>query len=101
QSTRVIDTLSLHDALPISRVSARSAVAHIARDQGWQGFPVAQRTRPEHRSFPRGHPPVAADLKPRSPAGMNDALAEAGAIEAGTDRKSTRLNSSHVKISYA
>src|SRR5690606_41317600 len=28
-------------------------------------------------------------------------LVERGAVEAGQDRKSTRLNSSHVKISYA
>src|SRR5690242_21323425 len=37
----------------------------------------------------------------RSVVGVEDALAEAGQNACGEDRKSTRLNSSHMSISYA
>src|SRR5690606_41226084 len=63
-ATTEIYTLSLHDALPISR----SPAGRCARRDGWGGRrrdAAGQRTRER------------------------------------TDRKSTRLNSSHVKISYA
>src|SRR5207302_4914307 len=72
-------TLSLHDALPIS-----------ARGR-------ASRPRPR-----RGRPAPCAPAGPRagerrSPAQTRCRRARGGAL----DRKSTRLNSSHVKISYA
>src|SRR5436309_10383087 len=60
-ATTEIYTLSLHDALPISKGSS-----------------------------PRGARPPVRRARPRSSSG--------GTAE---DRKSTRLNSSHVKISYA
>src|SRR5690606_41945181 len=44
---------------------------------------------------PRGHPPMDADRK------SVGASSGTGTNRAGRDRKSTRLNSSHVKISYA
>src|SRR2546426_11378628 len=68
-ATTEIYTLSLHDALPISR-SARSRPSTSAAG------------RPIRRSFA----PTPASRKPRL---------------GPTDRKSTRLNSSHLVISYA
>src|SRR5436309_4892921 len=68
--TTEIYTLSLHDALPISR----GAVVDI--DVG-EGGPMRL---------------------PRSPFRFSGAAA---GTRTGRDRKSTRLNSSHVKISYA
>src|SRR5690606_42099332 len=73
-ATTAIYTLSLHDALPISAVPARGAV------------------QPRRRGLapnPRGRP-FAPPYRPRR---RRHGL--------GRDRKSTRLNSSHVKISYA
>src|SRR5690606_41954915 len=68
-----IYTLSLHDALPISHCP-RVAEGVLPRQAGLPALcPACERTLSE-----RG---------PRAPV--------------GTDRKSTRLNSSHVKISYA
>src|SRR5690349_23156480 len=69
-----IYTLSLHDALPISWCSVRHR-----DDAGARRGPAQERRR----------------------AG-GDGLFGVGAFERGqTDRKSTRLNSSHVEISYA
>src|SRR2546426_1734487 len=74
-ATTEIYTLSLHDALPIS--------------------PPARRRR------------RSTSARPRSGAGRADARRPACAAAApaatcwGTDRKSTRLNSSHLVISYA
>src|SRR5690606_41857109 len=68
-----IYTLSLHDALPIYSSVSRAFVP------------------PSAGSFPRATPPGSA---PSSPAGIPGGVARG-------DRKSTRLNSSHVKISYA
>src|SRR5256885_7305329 len=69
-ATTEIYTLSLHDALPISR---RAAVGRGTRRRG----------RRRRRSRSRGRPGGA---QPGSALG---------------DRKSTRLNSSHLVISYA
>src|SRR5690606_41563403 len=78
-----IDTLSLHDALPISaRVELRRRLRH----------PLVGRARGARR-LPRRSD--AADRRARAPR-----VARHGA-GAAADRKSTRLNSSHVKISYA
>src|SRR5690349_23551942 len=70
-----IYTLSLHDALPIS-----AAVAHEARD----------REDPQERGVHRG---LRARQEGPAPAAPVAAVRR--------DRKSTRLNSSHVEISYA
>src|SRR5690606_42048054 len=69
-----IYTLSLHDALPICS----------GRERGWRRSPPSSKRR-RHRSGHRVATAVATQppLRPQS------------------DRKSTRLNSSHVKISYA
>src|SRR3989442_15430509 len=71
-ATTEIYTLSLHDALPIYR----------------------------RRGGP-GHDPDLRSLRARGPA-RRDAGGDALRERAGArDRKSTRLNSSHVRISYA
>src|SRR5207302_11064248 len=76
-------TLSLHDALPISR--GAPAGDHPPRHQ------AAERAGRAHRR--RAAAPGGDGLRPGAPARRWARQAE--------DRKSTRLNSSHVKISYA
>src|SRR2546427_5967072 len=73
-ATTEIYTLSLHDALPIS---AASEPRRRARARNGGGFP------------------------PRSAISISRTLHLARADRTGTDRKSTRLNSSHSQISYA
>src|SRR5690606_39719640 len=94
-ATTAIYTLSLHDALPISfreqLRDARGPGAVAARSPGFQRSreavlgrysphpgPVERQARAERDTEPAGCAPGARP-----------------------DRKSTRLNSSHVKISYA
>src|SRR5690606_39806854 len=95
-----IYTLSLHDALPISgRLGRRSLPRRLARDPaaGAGGVPagtaagLGRLRRPPAR--PAGRPGAGSRRLPvavRRTGGRGRA-----------DRKSTRLNSSHVKISYA
>src|SRR5437870_10861228 len=80
------NTLSLHDALPIS--SAAPAPA---------GRSPERAARPQ----PRRAPPRALRGRPPSPAAPARRRAPADAAPPARDRKSTRLNSSHVAISYA
>src|SRR5690606_42095138 len=82
-------TLSLHDALPICfrAPGCREVVPVVA----------------PHR---RGHPSVEGPAAGRSALGRGPTLGWVGSDVVGSDagggdRKSTRLNSSHVKISYA
>src|SRR5207253_11443381 len=92
-------TLSLHDALPISapRSGARPPPP---------GAPAARPARPG-RTPPAAtvaRPPRAGRPAPagrRGPAGGDSPPAAARSAPASRDRKSTRLNSSHVAISYA
>src|SRR5690606_41051309 len=88
-STSAIDTLPLHDALPICFDVAAMAAAIAAF--AWPAGPASP--------FPEAPPWEAAGDEGCTqchfdgpPIRSSDALA---------DRKSTRLNSSHVKISYA
>src|SRR5205814_9117175 len=79
-------TLSLHDALPISQAGA------VARRQGRQASraspcPAIERSRRRAQRRPR-----RPERAPRLPAAAGAAVG---------DRKSTRLNSSHLGISYA
>src|SRR5260221_568065 len=89
-ATTEIYTLSLHDALPISGLDDREGEQHAGdrRERGRQeadvqgereGRPGDRRPR-RHRRGPRRDPDES---------------------QPGTDRKSTRLNSSHTVISYA
>src|SRR5207249_12072483 len=85
-SNTAIYTLSLHDALPIYGV-AESVLAHVvARSQHKRpidflgGIQRFRDGRPQRRPRPRSR---------------------RGDMQGVRDRKSTRLNSSHVSISYA
>src|SRR5690606_41653180 len=81
--TTAISTLSLHDALPIcasrrdrfGRCPARTWASRISRNSPQRSANSPRRA-------------AAASSSPRAPTRSRD-------------RKSTRLNSSHVKISYA
>src|SRR3712207_8209704 len=86
-ATSEIYTLSLHDALPISEDGFASGISSRAT-------PPLRGEAAELGSFAS----AAADLA--SPFGLAGAGAGVGAA-AGSDRKSTRLNSSHANISYA
>src|SRR3712207_8894220 len=80
-ATTEIYTLSLHDALPISTGAAGRPAAAGGRDG-----PLPRRRR---RRLAAGRPRGAGRV-------------DGGAHrDAGRDRKSTRLNSSHANISYA
>src|SRR3712207_7276289 len=80
-TTTDIYTLSLHDALPIARRERSwTTSATEPGGGGWSSIPAS--SRPSRR--PDGGTSSASD-----PPGS------------GSDRKSTRLNSSHANISYA
>src|SRR5699024_12700094 len=93
--TSHIYILSLHDALPIWRVPDElneAVVYRIAR--AWAAFIGAGRVC------------MGRDIRPTSDAfadAFAEGLADSGVdvVDLGIDRKSTRLNSSHVSISYA
>src|SRR5690606_41807633 len=84
-------TLSLHDALPIS------AVAQDQRDRPGRLHQWVLLRRPELLGH-RWRPPARLSLLPHW-AGRRDVRVRPPRLD--QDRKSTRLNSSHVKISYA
>src|SRR5205807_10423687 len=79
-----IYTLSLHDALPISEHEAIVMQGDFSIESG----AVAA-----ERLLGRRQPPTAIFC-------FNDEMAM-GALQTARDRKSTRLNSSHLVISYA
>src|SRR5690606_39968020 len=87
-ATAELYTLSLHDALPIS--SRPQMPAHAPASSSTDpvpspcqiGSPAPPETPPRPGRLPTHDAPVSAAVPP-------------------VDRKSTRLNSSHVKISYA
>src|SRR5690606_41663924 len=83
-----ISPLSLHDALPIS--DPRRAAAGSWRQEH-------RRARGRYPTV-EGDAPTAADPQAARPPARRFPLV---AARRGEDRKSTRLNSSHVKISYA
>src|SRR5205807_9330713 len=93
-------TLSLHDALPIFRV------------QAVVGEELLARVRLEAREFDLRRALVLDDEAHRGRAHVADAVEEEDravhhhslakrAVDGFQDRKSTRLNSSHLVISYA
>src|SRR5690606_41066736 len=95
--TAGISPLPLHDALPIYSVDVNA----YRRDQG-----DGQRDIRQHRQLPGGQPPgEQADDAWQQQVEADDAAQPADTqilpIAPQLDRKSTRLNSSHVKISYA
>src|SRR5439155_24881720 len=86
-----IYTLSLHDALPILQ----------RRDQRLEfAQTLADRRRPAHAERP-GHRRSDRHRPPGHPFARRESSLLAGTKRRPQDRKSTRLNSSHVAISYA
>src|SRR5207249_6287030 len=88
--TSAIYTLSLHDALPIFRRGAGPAEDDADGDAG-HGDAEAHEDDPG---------PSSPDRLAGIPAGRGSPL-PAQRPTSSSDRKSTRLNSSHVSISYA
>src|SRR5690606_41811700 len=92
-----IYTLSLHDALPISPAGSRAGRT--------AGAPVpAPEINARAGSLEPGDPSTDPRPRPQEPLlavrGLHQRLGSALVLR-DVDRKSTRLNSSHVKISYA
>src|SRR5204863_3180515 len=95
--TPALYTLSLHDALPISDPGppVRLPVDAAARPPGVGG----RRPAAEGGQSPHGGRDGLYLAEPRRRRPRGDLRRHAA--EAEPDRKSTRLNSSHVEISYA
>src|SRR5690606_41791299 len=90
-------TLSLHDALPIS-------IDAVAVPNAVDAIKAVTKTRLKLADLPAPPAqmnPVAVVLMYRMIGLSNKDIAIAIGISVKQDRKSTRLNSSHVKISYA
>src|SRR5207302_4044430 len=97
---RLLRTLSLHDALPICVWEVRGARGYVGLFFG-DYF-----SRPTKRSGAwmttlRDREKLTGDVRPLVINVMNFAQAGDGEPTLLRDRKSTRLNSIHVKISYA
>src|SRR5699024_11711768 len=89
-------TLSLHDALPIYPAAVRAhGTAYLLSLPGCRAHPP-DAARPSRR-YPNHAP--APDSRTAQEWGKGRNLGCCSRI--ATDRKSTRLNSSHVSISYA
>src|SRR5207249_11072931 len=96
-ATYDLSTLSLHDALPI---------CCLIRSCGWGQVEPLEVGCPGPVQGLAGVPGVEADAVDGGGSGevLQAGFVQAGvagAADAGEDRKSTRLNSSHVSISYA
>src|SRR5690606_41995655 len=95
--TTAIHTLSLHDALPISIAEGGSADVGRAIRIAEEVLPHGSKVIAALRSGLAVH---HAQL-PRAFLREVDRLISLSIVRVVVDRKSTRLNSSHVKISYA
>src|SRR5690606_41508006 len=89
-ATPVIDTLSLHDALPIYHAAVSETIGALRRAGGGRASGLVNAVL--RRAAEQDRDAWIAQLTQDLP--VDEVLAL-------TDRKSTRLNSSHVKISYA
>src|SRR5699024_11941695 len=98
-SCPAIYTLSLHDALPISVLRATRCGLY-AEGRSGRSATAGAVERHEQPAYARGaQGGVRQDAKLCAGAGLHSV---AWLADQGTgDRKSTRLNSSHVSISYA
>src|SRR5437588_9470715 len=83
-ASRGTHPLSLHDALPISAVTRLARIAVVPAKAGIHTPQPIERARSMGPCFRR-----------------DDGLQLGSAAAYGSDRKSTRLNSSHTVISYA
>src|SRR5690606_42053121 len=98
RASTATSTLSLHDALPISDTANTSST--VARTRcGDSKNTTGAGTSHHFCSHLRRAPCLAGGKPAKTKAGFSSEVAPE-AINA-VDRKSTRLNSSHVKISYA
>src|SRR5690606_41239799 len=93
--------LSLHDALPILILSTEAVPKGLADEQGSSGVEMARQGEVVLHFIEIG----CIDNGNGVLLGINGFLLQGGEqfteSHGGGDRKSTRLNSSHVKISYA
>src|SRR5690606_40739162 len=91
--TTATSTLSLHDALPILGLCTAPAQTREpwARRRPGRGAAAAAARGPHVSALRRG----------AGARGPHVSALRRAAVPGGRDRKSTRLNSSHVKISYA
>src|SRR5690606_41943094 len=96
-----ISSLSLHDALPILRAGAPVPRRQPSRDRHTPPRAPHQDWHPIARGA--AVPPAAAAFTMRTKRRRIEQIFKYPLQQngAGLDRKSTRLNSSHVKISYA
>src|SRR5699024_12862687 len=92
-ATTDIYTLSLHDALPISRMERLLKLANINKNVTPHSF------RHTHTSLLIEANVHIKEIQERL--GHSDISTTVDIYAHMTDRKSTRLNSSHVSISYA
>src|SRR5204862_7820474 len=96
-ATTQLHTLSLHDALPISHEAQPRAVG-AAADSRLAHFEAGA---PNRFASVVGHLGVLVQHFLHVPVRLLHLDARRSAGPRGEDRKSTRLNSSHVEISYA
>src|SRR5690606_41331328 len=93
-------TLSLHDALPISRIhieqSMKRAKATVSESIPRQSLALLSKAAGSSFETLGNIPAVSRGTK-----GWGSLLRRIANATFTLDRKSTRLNSSHVKISYA
>src|SRR5205814_9894088 len=93
-----IYTLSLHDALPICRFETEACRVRKDGSRFWASVVITPVLSSSGEL--RGFAQVVRDLTERREA-EEERVRLAQAQEAIRDRKSTRLNSSHLGISYA
>src|SRR5690606_41825008 len=96
----VLYTLSLHDALPISIHPYHEHALIFSRRKGRGNVLQQEVDAPPYDRQHRKHPGGVVQARPQTlPVGTLQPAEHV--IHTAGDRKSTRLNSSHVKISYA
>src|SRR5262245_24152645 len=93
-----IHPLSLHDALPISAPAARRSPQPPSSGRR-SSSPRRRCCSPP--ALPRGSSPTRSSAAPAMPSARRRSASASSAPSASRDRKSTRLNSSHLGISYA
>src|SRR5690606_42015879 len=94
QAPSAISPLSLHDALPILPLVTPGISLTMTQTGEELDLAVAAAAQGDRTA-------LARVLELVRPLVVRYCRARIGAAERGQDRKSTRLNSSHVKISYA
>src|SRR5690606_42046577 len=100
-ASRLLSALSLHDALPIS-MTPEQVIEEVKkaglRGRGGGGFPTGLKWEFAHKA-PGDIKYIICNADEGDPGAFMDRSILEGDPHS-VDRKSTRLNSSHVKISY-